>query len=395
VQKKLFLQRNFRTGGGHSYIKMILWGAVILFLVVIITPLLFRQSGNKGMTKKPIPEKGSIVKGMPRSEPVALEKNLPEESAADPTRQQPGVKVASIPEFKSFPETPTVGGKSPEGEGAAHKVQKKMDASSKNPSGDAPLAPLLPGQPSKAGQTNQTGQASPASQGSQAGQGNQGAQGGQGLQGGQTSQPGQAGQPGQATQAKSAGQANQHNTASQSTGHNPPGATNPPNQANFANLIGSTGLPKENDSAAKEKSPTTAQKPGVATSVSTGAKNKDAPSGVSAAKPSKTGATGSDASSSASAAATGNKKTASGGKRMFTVQVGSFKDKQNAEELQQSLQKRGYNVVMKSSVNPKYGQLYVVQLTPVAEVSKASTMLEQIKNEEKVKPFIIQVPTGQ
>lgn len=80
---------------------------------------------------------------------------------------------------------------------------------------------------------------------------------------------------------------------------------------------------------------------------------------------------------------------------MFSVQVGSFKEKHNAEEMRQSLQKKGYDVVIKSVEDPKLGALYVVQLQPVADVGKASTQMMQIKNEEKVKPVIKRVPTGQ
>jgi cell division septation protein DedD len=78
----------------------------------------------------------------------------------------------------------------------------------------------------------------------------------------------------------------------------------------------------------------------------------------------------------------------------YAVQVGSFKEKQNAEEMQQNLQKRGYQVQMKPATHPKLGTIYVVQLAPVADVSKASTQVEQNKHEEKVKPMIIRVPSS-
>lgn len=60
--------------------------------------------------------------------------------------------------------------------------------------------------------------------------------------------------------------------------------------------------------------------------------------------------------------------------------------------MQQNLQKKGYQVVMKPTMHPKLGQIYVVQLTPVGDVRKASTLVEQIRNEERVKPIIVKVP---
>ena len=80
---------------------------------------------------------------------------------------------------------------------------------------------------------------------------------------------------------------------------------------------------------------------------------------------------------------------------MFAVQLGSFKDRQNAEEMQQKLQKKGYPVILKPYNHPKLGAMYVVQLEAVQDESKASTQMVQIRNEEKVKPFIVRVPPGQ
>jgi cell division septation protein DedD len=87
--------------------------------------------------------------------------------------------------------------------------------------------------------------------------------------------------------------------------------------------------------------------------------------------------------------------TATGGKTSYVVQVGSFKDKQHAEEMKQNLAKRGYEVVIKPLANSKLGQLYVVQTAPVAEESKASTLMTQIGHEERVKPVIVKVPADQ
>jgi hypothetical protein len=98
--------------------------------------------------------------------------------------------------------------------------------------------------------------------------------------------------------------------------------------------------------------------------------------------------TGSGASGEAAAKP---KAPAVSGKGTYTVRVGSFKDKQNADEIKNNLQKRGYEVMVTTTQNPKLGQLYVVQLKPVASIGTAHTMVEQIKNEEKVKPIIVPV----
>ncbi len=88
------------------------------------------------------------------------------------------------------------------------------------------------------------------------------------------------------------------------------------------------------------------------------------------------------------------KPAAKTGNTLFTVQVGSFKEKQNAEELQQNLAKRGYGVVVKSTNHPSLGQLYVVQLQPVNDVRKASTLMAQIKQEARVQPVLLKLNSG-
>lgn len=80
------------------------------------------------------------------------------------------------------------------------------------------------------------------------------------------------------------------------------------------------------------------------------------------------------------------------GKTRFSVQVGLFKNRGNAEEMQRSLQKKGYDVVLKPSTHPNLGEVFVVQLKPVDDMGKASTLVEQIKHEEKVKPMVVKVP---
>lgn len=89
-------------------------------------------------------------------------------------------------------------------------------------------------------------------------------------------------------------------------------------------------------------------------------------------------------------------KPKSVGGELYAVQVGSYHDKKNAEELQQSLKKKGYSVSIKTKPDPKGGgQLYVVHLDPVSDMGKAHTLVAQIQHEEKVKPFIMKVQPGE
>jgi cell division protein FtsN len=81
-------------------------------------------------------------------------------------------------------------------------------------------------------------------------------------------------------------------------------------------------------------------------------------------------------------------------KLLYVIQVGSFKEKQNAEEMKQNLAKRGYDTVIRPYNHPKLGPLFVVQLQPVAEESRASTLMTQVGHEAKVKPVLLRVPGG-
>jgi cell division septation protein DedD len=84
----------------------------------------------------------------------------------------------------------------------------------------------------------------------------------------------------------------------------------------------------------------------------------------------------------------------SNGHKGYVVQIATLKDKQSAEELKNTLQKKGFDVVMKTTGDPKQGQTYSLTLQPVDTMSKASTLMEQVKYVPKVKPAILPVPTG-
>jgi len=94
------------------------------------------------------------------------------------------------------------------------------------------------------------------------------------------------------------------------------------------------------------------------------------------------------------AAAEAQKPTAVPGQKLYSVQVATFKDKRSAEELKKTLQKKGFEVVMKTTGDPKQGQSFTLQLQPVDSMGKASTMMEQVKYVPQAKPSIVTVQPG-
>jgi len=81
-----------------------------------------------------------------------------------------------------------------------------------------------------------------------------------------------------------------------------------------------------------------------------------------------------------------------GGPRAYIVQLGSFLDKENAEDLQQRLRRKGYDAVVKPFSHQVLGQLYVVQLKPVNDAEKASRLMLQVEGEGHGKDIILEVP---
>lgn len=73
----------------------------------------------------------------------------------------------------------------------------------------------------------------------------------------------------------------------------------------------------------------------------------------------------------------------------YIVQLGSFLDKENAELMRQRLKTKGYDPIVKPVQHQVLGQVYIVQLHPVKDESKASTLMAQVERVEKVRPIII------
>jgi type IV pilus assembly protein PilF len=82
------------------------------------------------------------------------------------------------------------------------------------------------------------------------------------------------------------------------------------------------------------------------------------------------------------------------GPRIYTVQLGSFLDKENAESLQQRLRLKGYDAVIKPFRHQVLGPLYVVQLKPVNDADKASELMMQVESEGHGKAIIIEAPAN-
>ncbi len=82
------------------------------------------------------------------------------------------------------------------------------------------------------------------------------------------------------------------------------------------------------------------------------------------------------------------------GPRTYTVQLGSFLDKENAGDLQQRLRRKGYDAVVKPYKHQVLGQLYVVQLKPVNDAEKASQLMLQVEKEGHGKAIIIEAPAN-
>jgi hypothetical protein len=103
MQKKIFLQRNIRKGGaatGSPYLKYLVFAAVCLVFLVIVTSYVFNGK-SKDITKRPVPDRATVTKEVPKAlEPVAMQ---PEEKTrtAEPVKPSEDEKP---PETTTAPE---------------------------------------------------------------------------------------------------------------------------------------------------------------------------------------------------------------------------------------------------------------------------------------------------
>ena len=77
----------------------------------------------------------------------------------------------------------------------------------------------------------------------------------------------------------------------------------------------------------------------------------------------------------------------------YTVQFGSFLEREKAEEIKTRLDQKGYSAVVKTIKRRGLGKVFVIQLQPVNSVSSASTLMTQLSGEIEGKPVIVKVPS--
>jgi cell division septation protein DedD len=77
----------------------------------------------------------------------------------------------------------------------------------------------------------------------------------------------------------------------------------------------------------------------------------------------------------------------------YVVQFGSFVDKERAEEIKTRLVGKGYSAVVKTVKHQVLGKVFVIQLQPVASVSRATTLMTQLSGEIEDEPVISKVPS--
>jgi cell division septation protein DedD len=79
---------------------------------------------------------------------------------------------------------------------------------------------------------------------------------------------------------------------------------------------------------------------------------------------------------------------------IYIVQLGSFVDKDKADQMKNRLTQKGYNALVKPLKHNVLGRIYVIQLKPVNSFSKASTLMTQLGGEVEGEPVIIKVPVA-
>jgi hypothetical protein len=115
MRKKLVLQRNLRKGvaGGPPHVKFLVVLAACLTILVILTHYLFKEKSEQ-VTKRPVPEQGSLTRELPRQAeqaPMKLpEPPKPAEQAGAPQTKplETGMEAESTrpPETQLLPKIP-------------------------------------------------------------------------------------------------------------------------------------------------------------------------------------------------------------------------------------------------------------------------------------------------
>jgi general secretion pathway protein A len=77
----------------------------------------------------------------------------------------------------------------------------------------------------------------------------------------------------------------------------------------------------------------------------------------------------------------------------YMVRLGSFVDKEEAEEIKGRLKANGYNAVVKTRKHLILGKVFVIQLQPVGSSSRATKLMTQLRGEFQIEPVVTKVPS--
>ncbi len=310
MQRKVFLNKTPKSGGTHSYPRLLLWAALGLMVLVLLTPLLTRKPSHKTAARHPAAtHKGTVFAKIPK----ASSKEAKE--SANQAMQLAGMK-------------PPV-------------QQQQQDAQQAEP---APAA------------TSQQAEGSTANAGGQAAA--------------QMSAEQPAPEVSPAPVSSSAERAGDGSADRTTTA--PAAAADEKQPVKVAS----------SDAAAPAPPAPAAGKPAAAAAALQAAQK--APGQATPSKPS--------ASLQQSAPV---KPAAPAGGWEYIVRVGSFSNMKNAERLQKTLEKKGYDVVIKPYRHPTLGLLHLVELEPIRKLEIARSMMGAIKKTTHDKPMLIKVREGQ
>jgi len=81
------------------------------------------------------------------------------------------------------------------------------------------------------------------------------------------------------------------------------------------------------------------------------------------------------------------------GQMKYVVQLGSFADKEKAEEMKKLLENKGYSPVVRHINDKARGKVFVIQLKPEQSFSKAATLVTQLKGDVPDEPEILKIPS--
>ena len=129
MAKKLVVQRNRRKPqkGGAPYLKYLVFSAIGLIFLVVITPYLLRDKSREETRNRPVPERGAITKKLPKQvQQQPAPENLNQSATATTTPQSAG---ATIPAASTSPEAVNPPQALPAPEPAAKGVAAQQEAS--------------------------------------------------------------------------------------------------------------------------------------------------------------------------------------------------------------------------------------------------------------------------